>query len=86
MRKFDLSTPVHLWQLRMALGVSLVLTAGQVFGVERFMWMGFACASLLSEYPCSGDAVVRFRQRIVGAVRWEGCVWVSAPITGIKPP
>ena len=60
--------PVHLWQLRMALGVSLVLSAGQVFGVERFMWMGFACASLLSEYPYSGNTFTRFWQRIVGAV------------------
>ena len=59
-RKFDLSTPIHLWQLRMALGVSLVMTAGQVFGVERFMWMGFACASLLSEYPYSGKVFTRF--------------------------
>ena len=32
------------------------------------MWMGFACASLLSEYPYSGNTTVRFRQRIVGAV------------------
>lgn len=48
-RKFDLTNPVYMWQLRMALGVSLVMTAGQVFGVERFMWMGFACASLLPE-------------------------------------
>ena len=71
MRKFTLSAPVHLWQLRMALGVSLVLTAGQVFGVERFMWMGFACASLLSEYPYSGSTFTRFWQRIVGAV--AGC-------------
>ena len=70
-RKFDLSTPIHLWQLRMALGVSLILTAGQAFGVERFMWIGFACASLLSEYPYSGSVIVRFRQRIVGAV--VGC-------------
>ena len=67
-RRFDLSIPVHLWQLRMALGVSLVLSAGQVFGVERFMWMGFACASLLSEYPYSGNTFTRFWQRIVGAV------------------
>ena len=67
-RRFDLSVPVHLWQLRMALGVSLVLSAGQVFGVERFMWMGFACASLLSEYPYSGNTFTRFWQRIVGAV------------------
>ena len=38
-RKFDLSNPLHLWQLRMALGVSLIMTVGQVFHVERFMWM-----------------------------------------------
>lgn len=68
MGRFDLSVPVHLWQLRMALGVSLVLSAGQAFGVERFMWMGFACASLLSEYPYSGNTFTRFWQRIVGAV------------------
>lgn len=67
-RQFDLSNAVCLWQLRMALGVSLVLTAGQLFGVERFMWMGFACASLLSEYPYSGNTLPRFRQRIIGAV------------------
>lgn len=67
-QKFDLSQPVYLWQLRMALGVSLVMTAGQVFGVKRFMWMGFACASLLSEYPYSHNTFPRFWQRIVGAV------------------
>lgn len=67
-QKFDLSKPVCLWQLRMALEVSLVLTAGQVFGVERFMWMGFACASLLSEYPYSNNTLPRFWQRIIGAV------------------
>lgn len=70
-RRFDLTQPLHLWQLRMALGVGLVLTAGQVFGVERFMWMGFACASLLSEYPYSASVLPRFRQRNVGAV--AGC-------------
>ena len=81
MRRFDLSAPVHLWQLRMALGVSLVLTAGQVFGVERFMWMGFACASLLSEYPYSGNTTVRFRQRIVGAVAGSGAFFVLYLVT-----
>lgn len=65
---FDLSAPVCLWQLRMALGVSLVMTAGQVFGIQRFMWTGFACASLLSEYPYSGSTAVRFRQRIIGTL------------------
>jgi len=70
-RRFHLSNLVNLWQLRMALGISLVLTAGRVFGVERFMWMGFACSSLLSEYPYSGDTRIRFRQRIVGVL--GGC-------------
>lgn len=76
LRRFRLSHPVYLWQLRMALGVSLVLTAGQVLGVERFMWMGFACASLLSEYPYCGSTAVRFGQRIVGAA--AGCVAFAA--------
>ena len=80
-RKFDLSTPIHLWQLRMALGVSLVLTAGQIFGVERFMWMGFACASLLSEYPYSGRTVTRFWQRIVGAVVGSGAFFLLYLVT-----
>lgn len=65
-RRFRLSRPECLWRLRMALGVSLVLAAGQVFGVERFMWMGFACGSLQSEYPLPGSAAVRFWQRIAG--------------------
>jgi len=67
LRKFDLSVPVLLWQFRIALAVRLVLTAGQAFAVARFMWMGFACASLLSAYPYSGNTFVRFRQRIEGA-------------------
>ena len=67
-QKSKLSQPILLWQLRMALGVSLVMTAGQVFGVKRFMWMGFACASLLSEYPYRWNTFTRFWQRMVGAI------------------
>lgn len=80
-KRFDPTTPVHLWQLRMALGVSLVLTAGQVFGVERFMWMGFACASLLSEYPYSGNTCTRFWQRIVGAIAGSCAFFVLYQLT-----
>lgn len=69
--QFDLRNIAHLWQLRMAVGVALILTAGQFFRVERFMWMGFACASLLSEYPCSASVATRFRQRVAGV--FIGC-------------
>lgn len=75
-RKFDLRNMVHLWQLRMAIGVSLILTAGQFFGVERFMWMGFACASLLSEYPYCENVSVRFWQRIIGVFAGSGMFYV----------
>lgn len=86
-RRFRLSRPECLWQLRMALGVGLVLAAGQVFGVERFMWMGFACGSLLSEYPLPGSAAVRFWQRIAGAA--AGCtafalLYLALP-AGLRP-
>ncbi len=80
-KKFDPSTLVHLWQLRMALGVSLVLTAGQVLGVERFMWMGFACASLLSEYPYSGSTATRFWQRMVGVIAGSCAYFVLYLVT-----
>lgn len=75
-RGFSLHNAVHLWQLRMAAGVSLILTAGYFFGVERFMWMGFACASLLSEYPYSGNATPRFRQRIAGVLAGSAAFFV----------
>ena len=68
MRRFDLSTQVHYGSLRMALGVSLVMTAGQVFGVERFMWMGFGLCISPVGISYSGNASVRSRQRIIGAI------------------
>ena len=79
--KFDVKNPVILWQLRMAVGVSLILTAGQVFGVPRFMWMGFACASLLSEYPYSSNTLPRFWQRIIGVLVGSGLFLIVYQIT-----
>lgn len=72
LHRFDLSQPIYLWQIRLALGISLILTIGKTFSVERFMWMGFACASLLSEYPYSPKTSLRFRQRILGAIAGSG--------------
>lgn len=73
---FSLSSLVNLWQLRLAAGVGLVLTLGAVFGVKRFIWMGFACASLLSEYPYSEHTHVRFWQRIVGVIAGSGAFFI----------
>ena len=78
---FSLHNIVHLWQLRMAMGVSIILTAGQFLGVERFMWMGFACASLLSEYPYSDNVSPRFFQRITGVFAGSGLFFLIYCIT-----
>ena len=79
--KFDLHNIVHLWQLRMAIGVSLILTAGQFFGVERFMWMGFACASLLCDYPYSKNVTSWFCQRVIGVLAGSGAFYLIFCIT-----
>ena len=34
----------------MALGISFILTLGAFFQLERYMWIGFACGSLLSDH------------------------------------
>lgn len=66
--EFDLADKKYRWQLRMALGIALVLAAGNWFGVERFMWMGFACGSMLSSYPYIVDVKERISHRIIGAI------------------
>ncbi len=65
---FDLSHEKYRWQLRMSLGIALVLAVGNWFGVERFMWMGFACGSMLSSYPYLTNVKERVVHRIIGAV------------------
>lgn len=66
--QFTLNSEKSRWQLRFAIGVAVVLTLGRVLHVERFMWAGFACASLLSGYPYSADIKGRSWQRILGAI------------------
>ena len=56
------------WQCRLALGVSLVLTLGQAFNISSYMWMGFACSSLLATFPYSEGEFTRFQQRLIGVV------------------
>ena len=86
-RRFSLTSLTHLWQVRMALGVSLVLTLGSVLQVQRFIWMGFACASLLSQYPYSPDTRTRVWQRIVGVLAGSGAYFVLYQLlpSGLHP-
>lgn len=65
--QFTMSQEKSRWQMRMALGVSLVLALGGLFEMERFMWVGFACISLFSGYP-NVNLKERVWQRILGVV------------------
>ncbi len=56
------------WQLRLALGVGIVLSIFSIVHAERFMWIGFACGSLLSDYNVENNVHEKFTDRLVGAV------------------
>ena len=49
--RFDIHAPKSQWQIQLALGMSLLFLLGRIFNIDRFMWMGFACASMLSAWP-----------------------------------
>ncbi len=71
LRTFSLSNMKSLWQLRLAIGVSILLTLGLIFDVPRFMWMSFACSTILAKYPVA-DEHKRFLERIEGVLL--GCI------------
>ena len=71
LQKFSLYSHKHQWQIRMSLGVSLILTLGSAMHLERFMWAGFACGSLLSDHNENPKIHERFLHRIIGVI--SGC-------------
>lgn len=68
MKKISLKEKLFQWQLRLALGVGLLLAIFSYFGAGKFMWIGFACGSLLSDYNVENNIREKFRDRLVGAV------------------
>lgn len=71
LQEFTLYNHKHQWQIRMSLGVSLILTLGSALNLERFMWAGFACGSLLSDHNENPKINERFFHRIIGV--FSGC-------------
>lgn len=67
-RQFNIYDFKYQWMLRMSLGVSAILSLGLLFNIERFMWAGFACGSLLSEYSPKPKIKDRLVQRLIGVL------------------
>ena len=72
LQEFTLYSHKHQWQIRLALGVSLILFFGVIFDIEKFMWAGFACGSLLSDHREKSNLHEKFYQRFIGVIL--GCI------------
>ncbi len=67
-KEFSLYNHKHQWMTRMSLGVALILTLGTFLKIERFMWAGFACGSLLSDHSENPKIKERFAHRFIGVI------------------
>lgn len=63
----DFFSKRNLWLIYVALGVSMLFFIGEYSSLNRFMWVGFACSSLLSNYN-THDIKQRFYDRLIGVV------------------
>lgn len=68
LKKKSLKDPLFQWILRLALGVGLLLSLFSYFGLSKFIWAGFACGSLLSDYNVENSIHEKFKDRFIGAV------------------
>lgn len=64
--RYDIHSQKGQWQLQISLALSLLFFVGSYLGLNRFMWVGFACSSLLSSYPVNLHE--RLRDRAIGAI------------------
>lgn len=62
----DLKLFKYQWMLRMTIGISMILSLGLALKIERFMWAGFACGSLLCDYSQQSKIKEKFSQRLIG--------------------
>lgn len=65
-RAFDVRSKTSLWQLRLALGISIALTTAQLLHAPRAVWMGYAAMSIL--LPQSDHVMPRAGQRLLGVL------------------
>lgn len=75
-KAFTVTEFKYQWMIRMAVGVSAVLSLGIALNIERFMWAGFACGSLLSEYSPNPGIKEKSFQRFTGAVAGSVLFWL----------
>lgn len=84
LKHIDLHNKLFQWQLRLALGVGLVLSLFSWMDAGKFMWIGFACGSLLSDYNVENNIHEKFSSRLSGAVIGSFAFYVLYQIVPAK--
>ncbi len=92
----SLSSEKTQWQLRLATGVAGALLIGELLGIPRGVWVGYACMSVLLPYGDSGEspakrAATRLGGVVVGSLAFnvfaalmpEGLLPLLGPLAGI---
>ena len=64
---FNLNNRKSQYQLRLSLGIAILLFIGDILNLERFMWAGFACSSMLATYDNS-EIKSRSSHRILSTI------------------
>lgn len=91
--EFSFKNPVSHWQLRLALGVSSGLFLGEWLGLEKVVWVGYACMSVLLpfEEKLHARALLRVAGVGCGSLLWLICypalpeklIFLVGPIAGL---
>ncbi len=66
LKDFDFYSHKRQWKIKLSLGIALILSIGVYFQIERYMWAGFACGSLLSDHSEESNIKHRFMARLAG--------------------
>ncbi|RYQ10415.1 hypothetical protein PG2093B_0998 [Bifidobacterium pseudolongum subsp. globosum] len=67
--KFNASSAKGLWRIRLSAGVAVALLIGELAGLPRGVWVGYACMSVLLPFGEAGASLpMRGLQRIGGVV------------------
>lgn len=79
-QKFSLKEAKCRWQLRLAIGVSLSLYLGQLYHLQRIVWIGYACMSVLLPYQTQQHRrpVLRVLGVVVGSCLF-GLIYKNTP-------
>lgn len=83
-KNFSLKNQTTWWQLRLAAGVAGVLFVGQLMGIPRGVWLGYACMSVLLPYQTERGSILkrglsRFGGVVIGSVLFALAAWLVPP-------